>query len=87
MGIEETENGKGKTENWKWKTQISSSLRLAHDEAVDVAPQEVARCDSKPEGKNLRQMGKGKVSGNTQIEKGVCHTVRESTVYEDGDAE
>ena len=62
-------------------------LCFAHDEAVDIAPQKITRCYCQPEGKNLRQMCKGKVSGNTQIEKGVCHTVWESTVYEDGDAE
>lgn len=85
MGME----GKGerRTENGKLKTEICVLLCFAHDEAVDVASQEIARCYCQPEGKNLRQMGKGKVCGNTQIEKGVCYTVRESTVYEDGDAE
>ena len=71
----------------KRKTEICVLLRLAHDEAVDVASQEIARCYCQPEGKNLRQMGKGKVCGNAQIEEGVCHAMGEATVDEDGDAE
>ena len=85
MGEQISENGELKSEDCKWG--IVPLLRLAHYETVDIASQEVARCDSKPEGKHLWQMGKGEVCGNAQIEEGVCHAMREAAVDEDGDAE
>lgn len=56
MGEQISENGELKSEDCKWG--IVPLLRFAHYETVDIASQEVARCDNKPEGKHLRQMGK-----------------------------
>ena len=62
-------------------------LRLAHDEAVDVATEEVARCYCQPEAEDLWQVGKGEVCWYAQIEEGICHTMWETAVYEDWYAE
>ena len=59
--------------------------RGAHDDAIEIATEEVARSYCQPKGEHLRQMGKGKVNGNAKVEKRICHTMGETTIDEDGD--
>ena len=46
-------------------------LRLAHDEAVDVAAKEIAGCYCQPKEQDLGQVGKGKIHGYAQVEERV----------------
>ena len=57
---------------------------LAHDDAVEVATEEVAGGDCQPEGKYLGQVGKGEVHRYAQIEERICHTMGEAAIDEDG---
>lgn len=59
--------------------------RGAHDDAIEIATEEVARSYCQPKGEHLRQVGKGKVDRYAQIEERVCHTMGETTIDEDGD--
>ena len=59
--------------------------RGAHDDAIEIATEEVARSYCQPKGEHLRQVGKGKVDRHAQIEERVCHTMGETTIDEDGD--
>ena len=72
---------------WRGERSLSSVLlfllRLAHDDAVEIASEEVAGGYSQPEGKYLGQVGNGEVHRYAQIEERICHTMGESAIDED----